>query len=108
MAKIAEDLITAIRNNNSSMSTLPEERQLNQALRSRHISLISLGGIIGSAYFLGTGYLINQVGPGAFLTYILGGLITFITMSCLSELTLAVPERGSFIHFSAKFICHCC
>lgn len=86
------------------MTTLPEERQLNQALRSRHISLISIGGIIGSAYFLGTGYLIHEVGPGAFLAYILGGIITFLTMSCLSELTLAVPERGSFIHFAAKYI----
>lgn len=70
-----------------------------RGLKSRHISLIALGGIIGSSYFLGTGYVLSEIGPSIFLAYILGGLITFLTMACLSELTIAAEERGSFITY---------
>jgi amino acid transporter, AAT family len=75
-----------------------------KGLKNRHIHLIALGGIIGSSYFLGTGYIINQVGPSAFLAYALGGLITFLTMACFSELIVAVPKHGSFISYSKMYI----
>lgn len=75
-----------------------------RGLKSRHVSLIALAGIIGSSYFLGTGYVLNQVGPSAFLAYALGGLITFLTMSCLAELSVAVPVPGSFVTYATKFI----
>ncbi len=81
-----------------------ETRELKQALKARHLSLIALGGIIGSAYFLGTGFLLEEVGPAAFLAYLLGAIITYFTMSCLSELTLASPSKGSFIAYAARYI----
>ncbi len=77
---------------------------LQRGLRSRHINLIALGGIIGSAYFLGTGYLVNQLGPGAFLAYILGGIITYLTLACLAELEVAVASHGSFIGYASQFV----
>lgn len=77
---------------------------LQRGLKSRHISLIALGGIIGSSYFLGTGYIVNQVGPCAFLAYILGGVISFITIACLAELAMAIPMPGSFVSYATKFI----
>ena len=46
-----------------------------RGLKDRHVQLIALGGIIGSGYFLGTGEIINQVGPAVFIAYIFGGLI---------------------------------
>lgn len=75
-----------------------------KGLKGRHIQFIALGGIIGSSYFLGTGYIINQVGPSAFLAYALGGIITFLTMACFSELIVAVPKPGSFISYSKMYI----
>lgn len=81
-----------------------DDSELHRGLKSRHIHLIALGGIIGSAYFLGTGYLVREVGPCAFLAYILGGLITFLTMTCLAELTIAMPTSGSFVSYAAKFV----
>lgn len=75
-----------------------------RGLKSRHVSLIALSGIIGSSYFLGTGYVFNQIGPSVFLAYILGGLITFLTMACLAELTIATPSHGSFITYVHQFV----
>jgi AAT family amino acid transporter len=80
------------------------DKNLQKGLKNRHISLIALGGIIGSSYFLGTGYILNQIGPAACLAYILGGLIMYMTMACLAELSTADPLHGSFISYSAKYI----
>lgn len=75
-----------------------------RALKSRHIQLIALGGIIGSGFFLSTGALVQQVGPSVFFAYILGGLIIYLTMLCMGELTVAIPISGSFINYTADFI----
>lgn len=78
--------------------------EFRRALKDRHVQLIALGGVIGSGYFLGTGAVINQVGPSVFLAYILGGLIIYLTMLCMGELTVAIPISGSFINYTADFI----
>jgi AAT family amino acid transporter len=81
-----------------------EPGEFRRALKARHIQLISLGGIIGSGYFLGTGAMINQVGPSIVLAYILTGLIILVTMQCLGELAVTMPVGGSFINYTADFI----
>lgn len=76
----------------------------NRGLKDRHVQLIALGGIIGSCYFLGTGEVINVVGPAVFIAYMLGGLIIFLTMLCMGELAVAIPISGSFVTYTADFI----
>ncbi len=75
-----------------------------QGLKSRHVNFIALGGIIGSSYFLGTGYVLNQIGPSAFLAYALGGLITYLTMVCLAELCVHIKGHGSFITYAHQLV----
>lgn len=92
-------------NNNSKQYQEPlQPNEFRRALKARHIQLISLGGIIGSGYFLGSGALIHQVGPAIFLAYILTGIIILITMQCLGELAVSMPVGGSFINYTADFI----
>lgn len=78
--------------------------KLKKALKERHINMIALGGIIGSSYFVGTGYTMNQMGPSCCLAYVLGGFITLLVMSCFTEMILAKPCEGSFINYSKTFI----
>ncbi|KTC85588.1 amino acid permease [Legionella drozanskii LLAP-1] len=75
-----------------------------RGLKDRHVQLIALGGIIGSGYFLGTGAVVNDVGPSVFIAYMLGGLIIYLTMLCMGELAVAIPISGSFITYTADFI----
>jgi arginine/ornithine permease len=82
-----------------------ETHELKRTMKSRHLFMISLGGVIGSGLFLGSGYTISQAGPiGAILAYIVGGFIMFLTMLCLGELSVAMPVSGSFQTYTTKFI----
>lgn len=86
------------------MENNTEDRELTRGLKGRHLQLIALGGIIGSGYFLGTGYVISKAGPASVLAYLLGGLIVFSVMLCLGELAVAVPISGSFVTYAREYI----
>lgn len=73
---------------------------MNRELKNRHLQLISLGGIIGSGYFLGTGYVLEKAGPAAVLAYLLGGIIVLCVMLCMAELAVARPISGSFVTYA--------
>ncbi len=82
-----------------------QTNELQRTMKSRHLFMISLGGVIGSGLFLGSGYTISQAGPtGAILSYLVGGFIMFLTMLCLGELSVAMPVSGSFQTYTTKFI----
>ncbi|MGX6441773.1 amino acid permease [Neobacillus sp. K501] len=82
-----------------------ETHELKRTMKSRHLFMISLGGVIGSGLFLGSGYTISEAGPmGAILSYLVGGFIMFLTMLCLGELSVAMPVSGSFQTYTTKFI----
>ena len=80
------------------------EPTMNRGLKNRHLQLISLGGIIGSGYFLGTGYVLEKAGPAAILAYLLGGAIVLCVMLCLAELAVAKPVSGSFVTYAQENI----
>ncbi|MFS0783031.1 amino acid permease [Bacillus sp. 1P06AnD] len=81
------------------------QQQLQRSMKSRHLFMISLGGVIGTGFFLSTGMTVNQAGPtGAVLSYLVGGFIMYLTMLCLGELSVAMPVSGSFQTYTSKFI----
>jgi amino acid transporter, AAT family len=91
--------------NHKKNSNIPiNDGGYRRGLKDRHIQLIALGGIIGSGYFLGTGAVVNDVGPSVFIAYLLGGLIVYLTMLCMGELAVAIPISGSFITYATEFI----
>lgn len=81
------------------------ENQLKRSMKSRHLFMISLGGVIGTGLFLSSGYTISQAGPGGtILAYLVGGIIMYLVMLCLGELTVAMPVTGSFQTYATKYI----
>ncbi|KQX48607.1 MULTISPECIES: amino acid permease [unclassified Paenibacillus] len=88
------------------MSNADNQRsELKRSMKSRHLFMISLGGVIGTGVFLSTGYTLNQAGPGgAMLAYLIGGLIMYLVMLCLGELSVAMPVTGSFQSYATKYI----
>src|SRR5689334_4548780 len=76
--------------------------QLRQGLSQRQLSMIALGGVIGAGLFVGSGVVIKDTGPAAFLTYALCGLLIVLVMRMLGEMAAANPSTGSFADYAAK------
>ncbi|WP_110668036.1 amino acid permease [Salinicola halophilus] len=82
-----------------------EDSTFKRSMQSRHLVMLSLGGVIGTGLFLSSGYTVNQAGPfGAILAYLIGGVIAWLVMMCLGELTVQMPEAGAFSAHATRFI----
>ncbi|TCW38779.1 amino acid permease [Laceyella sacchari] len=82
-----------------------QQQELKRTMKSRHLFMIALGGVIGTGFFLSTGYTVGQAGPfGAVLSYLIGGLSMYLIMLCLGELAVAYPVAGSFQDYTTRFI----
>jgi GABA permease len=79
-----------------------EETGLRRSLRQRHMTMISLGGVIGAGLFVGSGAVMNQTGPAAFLSYLLAGVLVILVMRMLGEMAVANPAVGSFVEYCRK------
>jgi AAT family amino acid transporter len=73
-----------------------ESKKLKRGLKSRHVTMIAIGGAIGTGLFLGSGSAIHSAGPSIILSYLIVGIITFFMMRALGELILADPEATHF------------
>ncbi|HEL1604533.1 TPA: amino acid permease [Streptococcus suis] len=77
----------------------------NREMNSRHLQMLSIGGVIGTGLFLSSGYTIAQAGPfGAIAAYLFGAVMVYLVMFSLGELSVAMPVTGSFHTYATKFI----
>ncbi len=74
--------------------------ELSRSLRPRHVTMISIGGIIGAGLFVGSSVAIAATGPMVIVTYALTGLLFLIVMRCLGEMAVARPDIRSFTEFT--------
>lgn len=73
---------------------------LKKALNQRQLRMIAIGGVIGAGLFVGSGVVIGDTGPGAFITYALAGVLIIMVMRMLAEMAVANPSTGSFADYS--------
>ena len=72
------------------------ESGLRRSLSSRQLSMIAIGGAIGTGLFLGSGFAISLAGPAVLVSYSIGALISLLLMGCLAEMAVVHPMAGSF------------
>ncbi|MGA3158118.1 MAG: amino acid permease [Steroidobacteraceae bacterium] len=87
-------------------ATPPAQTELAQTLKSRHVAMISFGGIIGAGLFVGSASAFSKGGPGVILIYGVIGLLIFFIMRMLGEMAVAKPGLGSFVEYSAHALDH--
>lgn len=76
-------------------TTQQQGGQLKRTMKTRHLIMLSLGGVIGTGLFFNTGYIISTTGAaGTLLAYLIGALVVWLVMQCLGELSVAMPETG--------------
>lgn len=74
--------------------------ELKKGLKQRHLTMIAMGGVIGAGLFIGSGSVISNVGPGAFITYAASGILVIMIMRMLGEMAVANPSTGSFADYA--------
>src|SRR6201992_2188757 len=72
------------------------EEGRKRSLSSRQLSMIAIGGAIGTGLFLGSSFAIGFAGPSVLISYSIGAGITLLLMGAMAEMTVAHPTSGSF------------
>jgi L-asparagine transporter-like permease len=73
---------------------------LSKSLKSRHVTMITIGGIIGAGLFVGSSVAISAAGPAILISYALTGLLVLLIMRMLGEMAVDMPNIRSFTEFS--------
>jgi GABA permease len=73
---------------------------LSRSLRPRHVSMITIGGIIGAGLFVGSSVAISAAGPAIILSYALTGTLVLLVMRALGEMAVEMPHVRSFTEFT--------
>ncbi|WP_279583226.1 amino acid permease [Fodinicola feengrottensis] len=69
---------------------------LHRRLTSRQLTMIGIGGAIGTGLFLGSTLAISHAGPSAVIAYVLCGLIALVISWALAEMVVVHPDAGAF------------
>lgn len=77
---------------------------LQKGLTSRQISMIAIGGAIGTGLFLGSKLAIGYAGASVIVSYLIGGAIALMLMAVLAEMTVQHPTSGSFGAYAEHYL----
>ena len=78
---------------------------LRRGIGQRQLSMIAIGGAIGTGLFFASGSAISQAGPGgAMLAYAMMGFAVYCMMQSLGEMATQLPIPGSFEAYAERFI----
>ena len=80
-------------------AVLADPRELSRSLGSRHVTMISMGGIIGAGLFVGSGAAIAGAGPAIVVSYFVAGLVVLGVMRMLCEMAAAHPQSAIFTEY---------
>jgi GABA permease len=78
------------------MSPDPPATELSRDLRPRHLTMISIGGIIGAGLFVGSSAAIAGAGPAIVLSYLLAGALILLVMRMIGEMATMHPGQRAF------------
>ncbi|KAJ5140427.1 Dicarboxylic amino acid permease [Penicillium atrosanguineum] len=82
----------------------PNHVELHRALKARHITMIAIGGAIGTGLIIGTGEALAKAGPGSILiAYTWVGFIVYLVMCALGEMAAWLPLPSGFTGYAVRF-----
>lgn len=86
-------------------SAIDPNSGVKRALKTRHLSMMALAGIIGPGLLVGAGGALSSGGPASLLIgFGVIGMIAFSIMQSLGELTTLYPTGGAFTGLADRFV----
>ncbi|WP_264316585.1 MULTISPECIES: amino acid permease [Pseudomonas] len=86
------------------MNTVGSDGNLAQGFKPRHVTMLSIAGIIGAGLFVGSGHAIAAAGPATIISYFVAGTLVVLVMRMLGEMAVAHPDTGSFSTYADQAI----
>lgn len=87
------------------LDTRPGGERLRRSLHTRHMTMIAMGGAIGTGLFVASGNSIHTAGPGgALVAYVAIGLMVYLLMQSLGEMSAWRPTAGSFGDHASRYV----
>ncbi|KAF9005606.1 dicarbixylic amino acid permease [Cyathus striatus] len=91
--------------NDEHLNEPPAEETLHRGLKARQISMIALGGAVGTGLIIGSGTALQRGGPlGLFLGYAFMGLVCYLVMVSLGEMAAFLPHKKGFAGYATRFV----
>lgn len=75
---------------------------LQQGLKGRQITMISIGGVIGAGLFVGSSTAVAAAGPAVLISFLLAAVLVVLVMQMLGEMAVAHPDTGSFSTYADR------
>ncbi|KAI9226851.1 MAG: lysine-specific permease [Piptocephalis tieghemiana] len=102
---LPDEKAQSIRSAGGSSGERGRGKALQRGLKTRHLTMISLGGTIGTGLFLASGGSVAEAGPGgSLLAYALIGVLVYFMIQSLGEMATYLPISGSFSTYGARFV----
>ncbi|MCA8299238.1 amino acid permease [Burkholderia sp. AU30198] len=89
---------------NQFQAIADRERGLRKSLTSPQLTMIAIGGAIGTGLFLGSGAAIQVAGPSVILSFTIGACVALLLMGCLAEMVVTHPTTGSFGSYAEHYL----
>lgn len=84
---------------------LSEGHQLKKGLHARHVSMIAIGGALGTGLLIGTGLALAKAGPASILiAYGVIGMVVFMVMCALGEVATFIPLADGFTGYCNRYV----
>lgn len=77
-----------------------EKKSLHRSLGPIQLTLLGIGGVIGTGIFVLTAEAAQKAGPGMMLSFIIAGAVSAVAALCYAELASMVPVSGSAYTYS--------
>ncbi|MFO1247716.1 MAG: amino acid permease [Alphaproteobacteria bacterium] len=77
-----------------------EKKSLHRSLGPVQLTLLGIGGVIGTGIFVLTAEAAQKAGPGMMLAFIIAGTVSAVAALCYAELASMVPVSGSAYTYS--------
>jgi len=90
----------------STTAELTSEQGLHHQLSAGQMTMVAVGGSIGTGLFLGSAAAIGLAGPAVILSFVFAAAINFLVAMALGELASSHPAAGSFGLYGDLYLNH--
>lgn len=104
LSKHTEEYNLYVARSNPSLAQT-DGHKLKKGLDARHVTMIAIGGALGTGLLIGTGSSLKNAGPGSTLVaYSAIGFVVYMVMCALGEVATFIPLADGFTGYCNRYV----